>query len=196
LVGFQKAPCETPSAVRPAGRDPRWVLPTSILGSSLGFIDSSVVNVALPKVQSELGVGFEASQWVANAYLLTLASLILFGGSVGDTIGQRRTFILGLSGFAAASIACGLAPTAAALVVFRGVQGAAGALLIPASLALVGTAFSGEDRGRAVGTWAAAGALTTALGPPLGGWLVDVVGWGSVFFLNAPIAATALALAI
>jgi EmrB/QacA subfamily drug resistance transporter len=172
------------------------VLPTSILGSSLGFIDSSVVNVALPKVQSELGVGFEASQWVANAYLLTLASLILFGGSVGDTIGQRRTFILGLSGFAAASIACGLAPTAAALVVFRGVQGAAGALLIPASLALVGTAFSGEDRGRAVGTWAAAGALTTALGPPLGGWLVDVVGWRSVFFLNAPIAAAALAMAI
>lgn len=196
MVGFQKAPCETPSAVRPAGRDPRWVLPTSVLGSSLGFIDSSVVNVALPKVQSELGVGFEASQWVANAYLLTLASLILFGGSVGDTLGQRRTFILGLSGFAAASIACGLAPTAAALVVFRGVQGAAGALLVPASLALVGTAFSGEDRGRAVGTWAAAGALTTALGPPLGGWLVDVVGWRSVFFLNAPIAAVALAMAI
>lgn len=196
MVGFQKTPCETPSAVRPAGRDPRWVLPTSILGSSLGFIDSSVVNVALPKVQSELGVGFEASQWVANAYLLTLASLILFGGSVGDTFGQRRTFILGLSGFAAASMACGIAPTAAALVVFRGVQGAAGAFLIPASLALVGTAFSGEDRGRAVGTWAAAGALTTALGPPLGGWLVDVVGWRSVFFLNAPIAAAALMMAI
>lgn len=196
MVGFQKAPCETPSAIRPAGRDPRWVLPTSILGSSLGFIDSSVVNVALPRVQSELGVGFETSQWVANAYLLALASLILFGGSVGDTFGQRRTFILGLSGFAAASIACGLAPTAAALVVFRGMQGTAGAFLIPASLALVGTAFSGEDRGRAVGTWAAAGALTTALGPPLGGWLVDVIGWRSVFFLNAPIAAAALAMAI
>jgi MFS family permease len=164
LLHFQIVPCETPSAVHPAGRDPRWVLPTSILGS----IDSSVVNVALPKVQSELGVEFEAAQWVANAYLLTLASLILFGGSVGDTFCQRRTFILGLSGFAA-SIACGLAPTAGALVVFRGVQGAAGAFLIPASLALVSTAFSGEDRGRAVGTWAAAGALTTALGHPLGG---------------------------
>jgi EmrB/QacA subfamily drug resistance transporter len=151
--------------------------------------------VALPKVQSELGVGFEASQWVANAYLLTLASLILFGGSVGDAIGQRRTFIFGLAGFAAASIACGIAPGAAALVIFRGLQGAAGAFLIPASLALVGTAFSGEDRGRAIGTWAAAGALTTALGPPFGGWLVDVVGWRSVFFLNVPIAAVALVLA-
>ncbi|HEY4209843.1 MAG TPA: MFS transporter, partial [Steroidobacteraceae bacterium] len=172
------------------------MLPTSILGSSLGFIDSSVVNVALPRLQLDLGVGFEASQWVANAYLLTLASLILFGGVVGDTFGQRRTFIFGLSGFAAASIACGLAPTATALVVFRGVQGAAGAFLIPASLALVGTAFSGEDRGRAVGTWAAAGAITTALGPPLGGWLVDVVGWRSVFFVNVPIALAALAMAI
>ena len=140
------------------------MLPTSILG----FIDSSVVNVALPKVKSELGVGFEASQWVANAYLLTLAGLILFGGSVGDTFGQRRTFILALSGFAAASIVRGLAPTAGALVVLRGVPGAAAAFLIPASLALVGAAFSGEDRGRAVGTWAAARALTTALDPPLG----------------------------
>ena len=148
------------------------------------------------ELQPELGVGFEASQWVVNAYLLTLASLILFGGSVGDTFGQRRTFILGLSGFAAASVACGLAPTVMALVVFRGVQGAAGAFLIPASLALVGTAFSGEERGRAIGTWAAAGAITTALGPPLGGWLVDVVGWRSVFFLNAPIAAAALVMAI
>ena len=119
-------------------------------------------------MKSELGVGFEASQWVANAYLLTLAGLILFGVSVGDTFGQRRTFILALSGFAAASIARGLAPTAGALVVLRGVPGAAAAFLIPASLALVGAAFSGEDRGRAVGTWAAARALTTALDPPLG----------------------------
>lgn len=114
--------------------------------------------------------------------------------SVGDTLFQRRTFILGLSGFGAASIAYGIAPTAAGLVVFRGVQGAAGAFLI--RLVLVGTAFPREDRGPAVGTWAAAGALTAALGPPLRGWLVDAVGWRKVFFLNAPIAAAALAMAI
>ena len=121
--------------------------------------------------------------------------LILFGGSVGDTFGQRPTFILGLSGFAAASIACGLAPTAGALVVLRGVQGAAAAFLIPASLALVGTAFPGEDRGRAVGTWQRRERSRLRLTPGLG-WLVDVVGWRSVFFLNALIAAAALALAI
>ena len=109
LIGTQRAPCETPSAIPPSGRDPRWVLPTSILGSSLGFIDSSVVNVALPRMQSELATGFVTSQWIVNGYMLMLASLILFGGSVGDAFGQRRTFIFGLAGFASASVACGLA---------------------------------------------------------------------------------------
>lgn len=133
-------------------------------------------------MQQEVGVGFEASQWKANAYILTLASLILFGVSVCGMTGQQRTFILGLSKFAAASIACGIAPNAATLVIFRGVHGAAGAFLIPASPALVGTALSGEGRVRAVGTRAATGALTTALDPPLGdGWLTSSDGVASSF---------------
>ena len=196
MIGTQRAPCETPSAIPPSGRDPRWVLPTSILGSSLGLIDSSVVNVALPRMQAELDTGFVTSQWIVNGYMLMLASLILFGGSVGDAFGQRRTFIFGLAGFASASVACGLAPNGITLVAFRCLQGAAAAFLIPSSLALIGGAFSGEDRGRAVGTWAAAGALTSALGPPVGGWLVDVVGWRSIFLLNAPIAVVAFVLAV
>jgi EmrB/QacA subfamily drug resistance transporter len=160
------------------------------------LIDSSVVNVALPKMQATLDTGFVTSQWIVNGYMLMLASLILFGGSVGDAFGQRRIFIFGLTGFASASVACGLAPNGITLVAFRCLQGAAAAFLIPSSLALIGSAFSGEDRGRAIGTWAAAAALTSALGPPVGGWLVDVVGWRSIFFLNAPIAAVALVLAV
>jgi EmrB/QacA subfamily drug resistance transporter len=196
LIGTQRAPCETPSAIPPSGRDPHWVLPTSILGSSLGLIDGSVVNVALPKMQATLDTGFVTSQWIVNGYMLMLASLILFGGSVGDAFGQRRTFIFGLAGFASASVACRLAPNGITLVAFRRLQGAEASFLIPSSLALIGGAFSGEDRGRAVGTWAAAGALTSALGPPVGGWLVDVVGWRSIFFLNAPIAAVAFVPAV
>lgn len=164
------------------------MLPTSILG----FIDSSVVNVALPKVKSELGVGFEASQWVANAYLLTLAGLILFGGSVGDTFGQRRTFILALSGFAAASIARGLAPTAGALVVLRGMPGAAAAFLFQRASPWSALRSQARTAGGRWGPGQRRERSRLRLTPRLG-WLVDVVGWRSVFFLNASIAA-ALAL--
>ncbi|MDQ8729941.1 MFS transporter [Bradyrhizobium sp. LHD-71] len=176
--------------------DTRWVLPATILGSSMSFIDGSVVNVALPEMQRSLGASLGTMQWVINGYLLTLASLILLGGSAGDRFGRRRLFIVGLIGFALTSLACALATSAVWLIVARLAQGAAAALLTPASLAIIGAAYRGEKRGSAIGTWAAAGALTTALGPPLGGWLVDAVGWRSIFFINLPIAAAALLLAM
>jgi EmrB/QacA subfamily drug resistance transporter len=198
MVGLHRLPCETPEAHKPSGTAPasaRWVLPATILGSSMSFIDGSVVNVALPAMQRDLDTTFGTMQWVANGYMLTLASLILLGGSAGDRFGRRRIFMIGLAGFAAASLACGLAPSAYWLVAARLAQGVAAALLTPASLAIIGATFSGEARGPAIGTWAAAGALTTALGPPLGGWLVDVVGWRAIFFINLPLAAVALLLA-
>ena len=198
MVGLHRLPCETPEAQKPsstAAVSTRWVLPATILGSSMSFIDGSVVNVALPAMQRSLETSFGTMQWVANGYMLTLASLILLGGSAGDRLGRRRMFMIGLAGFAAASLACGLAPSAIWLIAARLAQGVAAALLTPASLAIIGAAFSGEARGPAIGTWAAAGALTTALGPPLGGWLVDVVGWRSIFFINLPVAAVALLLA-
>jgi EmrB/QacA subfamily drug resistance transporter len=198
MTGPYRPPCETPEAHRPekaAAEDTRWVLPATILGSSIAFIDSSVVNVALPAMRSDLDTGLGTMQWVVNGYMLTLASLILLGGSAGDRFGRRRVFMIGLAGFAAASLACGLAPSAPWLVAARLAQGAAAALLTPASLAIIGAAYKGEARGPAIGTWAAAAALTTALGPPLGGWLVDTVGWRAIFFINLPIAAAALLLA-
>ena len=200
MVGPHRLPCETPEAHRPrdgrAGGATRWVLPVAILGSSLSFIDGSVVNVALPAMQRDLETQIATMQWVANGYMLTLASLILLGGSAGDRFGRRRIFMSGLVGFAAASLACGLAPSAGWLIAARLAQGAAAALLVPSSLAIIGAAYSGEARGRAIGTWAGAGALTTALGPALGGWLVDTVGWRSIFFINLPLAACALLMAL
>jgi EmrB/QacA subfamily drug resistance transporter len=199
MVGPHRLPCETPEAHKAFGRAPagtRWVLPATILGSSLSFIDGSVVNVALPAMQSSLDASLGTMQWVVNAYMLTLASLILLGGSAGDRFGRRRVFIVGLLGFTAASLACAVAPSALWLIAARTVQGAAAALLTPASLAIIGATYSGNARGPAIGTWAAAAALTTALGPPLGGWLVDTSGWRSIFFINLPLGIVALALGL
>ena len=195
MIGPHLLPCETPAAhAAKSGlaQNTRFVLPATILGSSLGFIDSSVVNVALPAMERSLGASLGTLQWVMNGYLLTLASLILLGGSAGDRYGRRRVFVFGLIGFVLSSLACGLAPNAAWLVGARIVQGAAAAFVTPTSLAIIGTAYHGPDRGPAIGTWAAAGALTTALGPPLGGWLVDTLGWRSIFFINLPLGAAAL----
>lgn len=195
MLGPHRLPCEShvpPSQSHRRPLDTRWVLPATILGSSLSFIDGSVVNVALPAIRESFGGGLATVQWVVNGYMLTLASLILLGGSAGDRFGRRRIFLIGLVAFTAASLGCALAPSAAWLVAARLAQGAAAALLTPASLAIIGASFADDARGRAIGTWAAAGALTTALGPPLGGWLVDSVGWRAIFFINLPLGAAAL----
>ncbi|NKL23701.1 MFS transporter [Rhizobium leguminosarum] len=172
----------------------KWVLPVTILGSSLGFIDSSVVNIALPTIQSDFGVGLAAVQWISNGYLLTLASFILLGGALGDRFGTLKAFVVGLTVFVGASVACGLASSHGFLIAARMMQGAGGAVLVPTSLALISQAYTGEARGKAIGTWAGAGGVLMALGPPLGGWMVDHVGWRSIFFINVPIGALALLL--
>lgn len=174
---------------------PRATLAASILGSSLAFIDGSVVNVALPTLSRQLHADAAQLPWAINAYLLPLGALILLGGGAGDHYGRRKLFLIGLALFAAASLVCMGAPTFGWLLAGRGAQGLGAALLMPNSLATLGAAFSGEERGRAIGTWAAVGALAGALGPVLGGWLVDAVGWRAIFVINLPIALAAAFLA-
>jgi len=170
----------------------RWTLIASILGSSMAFVDGSVVNVALPAIQHELGGGLATQQWVVNAYLLTLGSLILVGGSLGDIFGESRVFAIGVASFAGASLLCAIAPNAPALIVFRGIQGMAGALLVPASLAMITATFTGSARGNAIGQWTSWSGISFILGPTLGGWLVDVSTWRLIFLINLPIAAVTL----
>ena len=167
----------------------RGVLGATVLGSSLAFTDGAVVNVALPALQSAFNASASIVQWVLNAYLLMLGALVLVGGAAADRYGRRRIFVLGVVLFAVASLACAAAPTMPLLVAARGLQGLAAALLTPASLALLSANFSEAERPRAFGIWAGAGALTTALGPVLGGWLVDTVGWRAIFLINLPVAA-------
>ncbi|MGA9583420.1 MAG: MFS transporter, partial [Allosphingosinicella sp.] len=173
-----------------AGGGPTLV--ASILASSLAFVDGSVVNVALPAIGADLGAEASGLQWIVNAYLLPLSALLLLGGAAGDKFGRRRLFLLGIALFALASALCALAPNLPLLLAGRALQGVASAMLMPNSLALLGAAFGGEARGRAIGTWAAAGAIAGALGPLLGGWLVESVGWRSIFLINLPVAAGAL----
>jgi EmrB/QacA subfamily drug resistance transporter len=175
---------------------PRAILAATVLGSSMAFVDGSVVHIALPEIQERLGAGASAMQWVVNAYMLAIGALMLVGGAAGDRWGRRRVFLVGTALFGAASAACGLAPDAASLVAARALQGAAGALLVPGSLAILRAAFDGEAQGRAIGTWAAFSALTTAAGPILGGWLVDLAGWRSIFLINLPLAALTLAIGV
>jgi EmrB/QacA subfamily drug resistance transporter len=169
----------------------RATLAASILGSSLAFIDGSVVNVALPALASGLHADPSNLSWAINAYLLPLGALILLGGSLGDHFGRRRLFLIGLVLFASASILCAAAPTFEWLLAGRSAQGIGAALLMPNSLAIIGGAFSGEDRGRAIGTWAAVGAVAGAVGPIIGGWLIDAIGWRVIFIINIPVALSA-----
>jgi EmrB/QacA subfamily drug resistance transporter len=172
------------------------VLAATILGSSMAFIDGSVVSVALPAMQADLAAPVSEAQWIVNAYMLLLSALILIGGAAGDRFGRRRIFIIGVFVFTAASVGCALAPNAAALVGARALQGVGAALLVPTSLAIISAAFPEKERGRAIGTWAGASALTTALGPVLGGWLTDAWSWRAIFFINVPVAALALVLTL
>jgi len=176
--------------------DPRWTLAASVLASSLSFVDGSVLNVALPAIRASYGAGAADVQWVVNAYLLPLSALLLLGGALGDLYGRRRLLLLGTSLFAAASLVCALAPSLHILLAARAAQGVGAALLLPNSLALLNAAFEGEKRGRAVGIWAAAGAAAAAVAPLIGGWLVDHVGWPSIFYINLPLAAGAILLAV
>jgi EmrB/QacA subfamily drug resistance transporter len=172
-----------------------WVLITAILGSSLVFLEGSVVSLALPAMQGDLHAASLQLQWVVNAYMLMLGAFMLIGGSLGDRFGMRRVFILGSLIFCLGATACGLAPDFSFLIVARVVQGAGGALLVPACLALISLHYAGPARGRAIGIWAGSSALTTSAGPLLGGWLVDAFGWHSVFLLLAPWALLVTALA-
>lgn len=174
--------------VRLASPQGKWILLTTVLGSSMALLDSTVVNVALPRIGRDLDANLAALQWTVNAYMVTLAGLILLGGALGDRFGRRRIFVLGVLWFAAASLLCGLAPNAGVLVAARALQGVGGALLTPGSLALIQASFHADDRGRAVGLWSGFGGVGAAVGPFLGGWLVDGAGWRWVFLLNVPLA--------
>ena len=178
----------------PAAR--RWTLVATILGSSLTFIDGTVVNVALPALQADLRATITDVQWVIEAYALFLGGLILVGGSLGDQFGRKRIFLVGVIVFTFASLACGMAQSIRALIVARGVQGVGAALLVPGSLAIISATFPDAERGRAIGTWSGFSAITAAIGPVVGGWLIDHVSWRAVFFLNAPLAAMVVALSV
>ena len=194
MTSIMVGPCDAAIAASMAARRnpyPRATLFATILGSSVAFIDGSVVNVALPALARDLGASPSELSWTINAYLLPLGALTLLGGATGDHFGRRRLFLVGLAVFALASTMCAAAANLTWLLVGRGLQGFGAALLMPNSLAILGSAFDDEGRGRAIGNWAAAGALTGALGPLIGGWLVDTSTWRTIFLLNLPIAAGA-----
>ena len=173
----------------------RLILATCILASSLAFVDGSVVNVGLPAIGRNLHASAGGLQWVVNAYLLPLSALLLLGGAAGDRYGRRRLLMLGTALFGAASLVCSLAPGLPALLGGRLLQGIGAAMLMPSSLAILGATFEGAAKGRAIGIWAATGAAMGALGPVVGGWLIDLVGWRAIFLINLPLAAGAILLA-
>jgi EmrB/QacA subfamily drug resistance transporter len=186
----------TPSARPSTKRQQTWVLVASVLGSSMAFIDSSVVNVALPKMESDLATTLSAMTWVINAYTLCMSALLLIGGAAADQIGRRKIFLTGLSIFAVASIGCGLAPGVEVLILARAVQGVGAALLIPCSLAIIGAAFDEKERGAAIGVWSGASAITAGAAPMLGGWLVDHGSWRAIFLINPLIAVPTILIAL
>jgi EmrB/QacA subfamily drug resistance transporter len=174
----------------------RWVLLSTVLGSGMAMIDGTAVNVALPRIGIDLDAKLSALQWAVNAYMLTLAGLILLGGSLGDRYGRRKVFLTGVAWFALSSALCGIAPNAELLIAARALQGVGGALLAPGSLAIIQSAFRPDDRASAVGAWAGLGGVAGAVGPVLGGWLVGGPGWRWVFFINLPLAAVVVVAAL
>ncbi|MBI2260667.1 MAG: MFS transporter [Caulobacterales bacterium] len=193
MSNAQHGPCDAGQVQAAAASTPplsaaRWILVATVLGSSLTFIDGSALGVALPAIQNDLGAGPAATQWVSNAYLLTLGALVLIGGAAGDRFGRRKVFLIGVAVFALASIACGLAPTVELLIAGRAVQGIGAALLTPGALAVIGSAFPPDERGKAFGTWAGAGAIFGMVGPLVGGWLADAADWRFIFWINPPLA--------
>jgi EmrB/QacA subfamily drug resistance transporter len=193
--GFARAAGAVVSGGGEGGR-PGLVLAGAVLGSSLAFIDSSAVTLILPVMQRRLGGGVEAAQWIMNGYALMLGALVLAGGAAADRYGRKRVFLAGVALFAAASLACALAPGLGLLIAARAAQGAGAALLTPASLALLGAAFDDRSRGQAVGVWAGASGLMSAAGPVLGGWLTQAVSWRAVFLINLPVALVAVVLVV
>jgi EmrB/QacA subfamily drug resistance transporter len=181
------ARAEAPESIAYDSGPGRWVLAVTVLGSGMAFLDGTVVNVALPDIGRDLDASTSSLQWILNGYLLTLASLILLGGSLGDRYGRRRVFVLGIAVFTGASLLCAIAPTDGALVAARLLQGIGGALLTPGSLAMIEASFQPGDRARAIGAWSGLGGVATAIGPLLGGWLVEAVTWRAIFLINLPL---------
>ncbi|PYK59331.1 MAG: MFS transporter [Verrucomicrobia bacterium] len=193
MANFVQSPCDQAiiragaTAVPCAKSSAPWILAATILGSSMAFIDGTVVNVALPALQWSLKATVVDVQWVVEAYSLLLASFLLVGGSLGDHYGRRRIFIVGVVLFSVASLWCGFATSIGQLILARAVQGAGGALLVPGSLAIISASFTGRDRGHAIGVWSGSTAITAAIGPVLGGWLIERISWRAVFFINLPL---------
>ncbi len=179
----------------PAAAKP-WVLLVAVLASSISYIDESVVNVALPTIETDLGASVVVVQWLVNAYTLSLSAFLLVGGAAGDRFGRRRTFVVGVAIFAAASVWCGLSLNIAQLILARAIQGGGAALLIPCSLAIIGATFDDSERGKAIGTWAGFSAVAGAVGPLLGGWIVDHFTWRLIFLINPILALPAIGIAL
>lgn len=194
MWGIVREPCDEnimrsrPAAAPCPKSRGRWILAATILASSMAFIDGTVVNVALPALQTSLNATATGMQWVIEAYLLLLSAFLLVGGSFGDHYGRRRIFLIGIALFAASSAACGLAMNVSQLIAARAFQGLGAALLVPGSLAIISSSFAEEQRGRAIGTWSGFSAITAAIGPVMGGWLIEHVSWRAVFFINLPLA--------
>ena len=202
MASFVQQPCDevlihSKAAVAPCARGSGpWILAATILGSSMAFIDGTAVNVALPALQQSLGATVIDVQWVVESYSLLLSALLLMGGSLGDYYGRRRIFIAGVAIFSLASAWCGFATNVRELIFARAMQGAGGALLVPGSLAIISASFRDQDRGHAIGTWSGFTAITAAIGPVLGGWLIEHVSWRAVFFINLPLAAAVLVISL
>ncbi|MFI1913516.1 MFS transporter [Nocardia sp. NPDC020380] len=184
------------ASIRLSSASGRWVLLATVLGSGMAMLDATVVNVALPRIGDEFGASMAGLQWTVNAYTLTLAGLILLGGSLGDRFGRRKIFVIGVVWFAVASALCGAAQDVSMLIAARALQGVGGALLTPGSLAIIQASFRPEDRARAVGAWSGLGGVAGAIGPFLGGWLVEAAGWRWVFLLNIPLAVVVIAVTV